>query len=256
MVANISRSMIGLMTSRQDTTPPRLLVSVRNVEEAREIRRSPCAIVDVKEPANGPLGRANASVQQEVAEVCSGSIVSFALGEVAEWCPEPVPAATYLKLGLAGLGGEPGWMERWLQVRNEVVTSAKARWVAVSYADHAKAVAPPPIEVLEAAIHTDCVVFLLDTFDKSADSLFDCLSVSELVQLRARAETAGILFAIAGQLRVHHAESIAEVRPDIVGIRGAACACQNRESRIRASAVARFATAIGSSPSQAPSRCA
>ena len=236
------------MTSVPISKAPRLLVSVRSLAEAVRIRNSSCAIVDVKEPANGPLGRASLPVQVAVAESCRGQKVSLALGEVVDWQNVEIPPVNYLKLGLAGLGSDPKWRDRWLDVRAEADTSIQqaATWVAVGYADHERADAPAPRDILEAAVESECGVLLLDTFDKSAGrSLFDRLTVSELIELRSATTNSGLSFAIAGQLRSHHLDLISNVAPDIVGIRGAACVGNARQNEISSRALEQFADAIG-----------
>ena len=76
---------------------PRLLVSVRDADEALSAIRGGADIVDVKEPANGSLGRASLENLTAVAKCIghatvdtSGAVsdalpLSFALGEVDEW---------------------------------------------------------------------------------------------------------------------------------------------------------------------------
>jgi len=76
---------------------PRLLVSVRNAEEALLAIRGGAHIVDVKEPVNGSLGRASLENLAAVAKCLTVSIadsgragdepvpLSIALGEVEEW---------------------------------------------------------------------------------------------------------------------------------------------------------------------------
>ncbi len=235
------------MTSLPISKVPRLLVSVRSLSEASRIRNSACAIVDVKEPGNGPLGRASFAVQDAVAGACRGRQVSLALGEVVDWQAADVPAVDYLKLGLAGLRSDSKWSHRWLDVRAGVDSSTHraATWVAVSYADHERADAPTPADILEAAAESDCGVLLLDTFDKSAGrNLFECLTVPELIKLRSATVAAGLSFAIAGQLRSHHADLLSEVAPDIVGIRGAACLGEARKNEISIEALEQFARSV------------
>ena len=50
---------------------PRLLVSVRNEQEAKAAIDGGCDIVDIKEPQNGSLGRASFDVIQKVAASCA-----------------------------------------------------------------------------------------------------------------------------------------------------------------------------------------
>lgn len=225
---------------------PRLLVSVRNAVEARALLGSGCAIVDVKEPNNGALGMADAATIAEIAGCVSPDCrMSVALGEVNEFqdcgtIPAPV---SYLKLGLAGLNRFDDWQRRWLDVRESAETRCRGAvdWVAVMYADHAAAESPVPDAVVDAAIATGCRVVLVDTFKKRAgSSLFDSLSITELVELKRRSQAAGLEFAIAGQLRVEHGSAIMDIEPDIVGIRGAACLQADRRSEIDQARVSAF----------------
>ncbi len=86
----------------------RLLVSVRSAEEARAAVRGGAAIIDVKEPARGPLGRADAVVWSQVRAVVPAAIpVSIALGELSECSVDDQPffnGISYRKVGLAGAG--------------------------------------------------------------------------------------------------------------------------------------------------------
>lgn len=225
---------------------PKLLVSVRSATEAKSLVGSACDIVDVKEPSRGPLGMADRDVIAAIAEVLpKDQVLSVALGEVFDQREAfDVPKrVSFLKLGLSELS-DSDWAGRWLDARSKA-QSIFASWVAVAYADHSEAGSPSPRSVFEAGVESDCGVFLIDTFAKRpGESVFDVLSVSELQELRDEAVSAGIQFALAGQLRARHAEKILEVAPDIVGIRGAACRASNRQSEIDRVLVDKFAAAI------------
>ena len=67
-----------------------LLVSVRSVQEARAASEGGCAVLDVKEPAHGPLGMADPAVIGEAVECgrAAGVATSMALGEVVDWTDE------------------------------------------------------------------------------------------------------------------------------------------------------------------------
>lgn len=225
---------------------PHLLVSVRSATEAIALRDSGVRIIDVKEPDRGPLGKADPLSINEIADVLPLDCqMSVALGEASEFdaadkLPERVQ---YLKLGLAGLGDDPGWQQCWLDARVQAggCMGKRAAWVAVIYADFETARAPEPEAIVDAAINTGCAVVLVDTFEKRPRTdLFESLSVGDLARLRVRTNHAGMVFAIAGQLRTNHAESIRAVEPNIVGIRGAACRWNDRKSIIDPNAVAEF----------------
>ena len=88
-----------------------LLVSVRSAAEAVVALEAGTDLLDVKEPARGPLGRADPEVMAEVARCAGGSVpVSVALGELrdADEVPRLPQSIAYAKLGLAGCGRPPG----------------------------------------------------------------------------------------------------------------------------------------------------
>ncbi|MFK7819183.1 MAG: (5-formylfuran-3-yl)methyl phosphate synthase [Planctomycetaceae bacterium] len=229
---------------------PSLLVSVRNAREANALRGSTCAIVDVKEPSRGALGMADRTEIHDISKaICEHQTMSVALGEVSDQgdCPALPQRVSFAKLGMSGLIGTD-WKERWLSSRDRLANQSIS-WVAVIYADHKAARSPDPEAVVEAAAQTGCAVVLADTFAKSpGTSVFDSMSVLELASLRDQTNAAGMQFALAGQLRVHHASQIAEVAPDIVGIRGAACRAGDRQSELDAALVDEFAAAIATNP--------
>ena len=66
-------------------THPRLLVSVRDAAEAAAALAGGAALIDVKEPARGSLGRADAATIAAVVAAVGGRVpVSVALGELRE----------------------------------------------------------------------------------------------------------------------------------------------------------------------------
>ncbi len=142
-----------------------LLVSVRSAAEALAALEGGAAIIDVKEPDRGALGRADPAVWAAVrAAVPSAVPVSVALGELAEGSPPAVSwtGIAYRKLGLAGAGS--GWEALWASYRCAAGTGPG--WIAVAYADWEQAAAPSPDAVLAAALAAGCRGILLDTWDK------------------------------------------------------------------------------------------
>lgn len=239
---------------------PRLLVSVRNVAELDAAIEGGVDIVDVKEPANGPLGRADGAVidaiharYRELGPQADSPPqgLSVALGEVQDYTGDsPVirlPAAVnWAKLGLSGLASQPDWVSEWLRCRQHIDAAAgrPLQWIAVAYADAAMANAPAIDDVLAAATATGCAGLLIDTFDKSSGGLLEWLSVERLTQLSFAAQSQGLLFAVAGKVAAVELPLLTAIRPSVVAVRSAVCSGQNRQQDVTAAGVWTFRSQI------------
>jgi (5-formylfuran-3-yl)methyl phosphate synthase len=228
----------------QELNLPGLLVSVRSAAEASAAVECGASIIDIKEPANGPLGMADVSVWTAVRRVVPRAIpVSVALGEVADLDLEKLSGhdwsgISYRKIGLAGSGSD--WAARWEQGRDRLPGPS---WVAVAYADWRQADAPEPGEVIEVALRVpDCVGLLVDTWDKSRREPLDVSWASTLPRVQA----AGKLVVLAGGLDSAAITSHASLRPDLFAVRGAACVGGDRHAAIDPDRVASLARLVAS----------
>jgi len=239
-----------------------LLVSVRDAAEAQAAVRGGASIIDVKEPNHGPLGFAGIQCVREVLRsVKESAPVSVALGEATDWLSDnatscsplhgernggQIGGPTFTKLGLSGLR-QDDWQEQWVAARracDSIFAHGCNSWVAVAYADFEEADCPSPERVLEAAINSDCRVFLIDTFNKSSVGTLECLGAHELSRLRQIATSHNLLFALAGQLKAPELSAARLVNPDIVAVRGAVCSQQNRRASVQQQCVAEFVAAM------------
>jgi len=244
---------------------PGLLVSVRSADEARAAVEGGAAVVDVKEPDRGPLGRADAATWRAVRAVVPLSIpVSVALGELRDHDGDAGDLAgiAYCKLGLAGAGA--GWVGAWAEarrqgnakVRRATIDRARdhppgPRWVAVAYADWTLADSPGPDAVLAAALDApDCAGVLVDTWDKSRPSPLEA-SPAWLDRV-ALVRRSGRFVALAGGLDLAAIARLAPLAPDLFAVRGAACAGSDRRARVDPARVAELARAAASCPIDRP----
>ena len=227
--------------------PPQLLVSVRSPQEALDALEGGAGILDIKEPANGPLGMASLEDLYLIcatAKATSPVAISAALGEVLQWQHAPLPPLPphlqYAKLGLAGLATEPHWRLLWQQLRAEfdLLRGQPLDWVAVAYADAGHARSPSVREVLEAAVEGDCRAFLIDTFDKSSGRLVDLIPAPELAAIVSLAHNNEVAVAFAGRVNANDLPQLLSTQPDVIAVRGAACESGIRESAISTAAVA------------------
>lgn len=246
--------------------PPKLLVSVRDPVEAQAALVGGCDVLDIKEPAAGALGRATWNVMADIARTAHAQSpqcrISAALGELADWTDASSPPSgdqrtacsmlSYVKLGLAQMGGRESLAQRFAAVADSInqTASPQLSWVAVVYADWQLAEAPAPqsvltlIDSLRADRGLEFGGVLVDTFTKSERRLFDFVSHTELSDWRQAAHERGLLFAIAGRLRTSDLPRALVIKPDIIAVRSAVCGLGDRMNAVTESAVTAFQTAL------------
>ena len=116
----------------------RLLVSVRDVDEADLALQAGVDLIDLKEPHRGAPGAVAPEIVRAAVELVDGRLpTSAALGELTDWHPgvaAALPAGlNFAKLGLAGCAEFADWPQHW-----EAALAQLPTWVgsvAVVYAD-------------------------------------------------------------------------------------------------------------------------
>lgn len=222
---------------------PGLLISVRSADEARLALQGGAALIDVKEPARGPLGRADdAQIAAVVAAVAGRVPVSAALGELLERGELPPGAREldFVKWGLAGCASQD-----WPRLLRQQGPGA----VIVAYADAHLAGAPGVDDVLAFAASRPwpAAVMLIDTFDKtSRRTLLDWLPLEKLTVIIGDCRAAGVRLALAGSLGRDEVRRLAPLGPDWIGVRGAVCVESQRQARLEAERVAELCRLIES----------
>lgn len=228
-----------------------LLVSVRDAVEAAEAVAGGAAIVDVKEPLNGPLGAASARVAADVAAAVDGRARwTLACGELARGAdavavvhralaalPRGVDLPAAAKAGPAGLG-TTAWRGGFAGFAAALPSDVEA--IAVAYADWRKAAAPAPLEIVAAAADAGCRTLLIDTFDKSATGV---VADADLPAWIAAARAKGMAVAVAGRLEQADVPRVIACGADVVAVRSAACR-GGRLGRVDRLLVAALAAAI------------
>lgn len=239
--------------------PQGLLVSVRDAAEAELAVTAGAAIIDVKEPAHGPLGRADvAVVAAVVAQVAGRAPVTLAGGELAAGpgliiahlasvrglLPAGVPSPTAVKAGPAGLTAD-AWRRSFAQLRDGLPSGVEA--VAVAYADWQRAGSSAPEEMIKAAAPAGAVTVLIDTFDKQGPGLLETISTDSLAHWNTVATAAGLTLAVAGRLTPAGVAAAFGAGVPVVGVRSAACD-GGREGRVAARRVRELVTLCQRSP--------
>ena len=224
------------MSRSSDVLPTRgrwsgLLVSVRDADEAAAAVAGGAAIIDVKDPARGPLGAAHAAAAAAVASTVAGRTAwTMACGELATTAaarcvgdavaalPPGVAAPAAAKAGPSGLR-LPDWQRGFEGFATALPAGVEP--VAVAYADWMAAASPAPAEIIAAAARSGCRTLLIDTYDKSSAGVVE--AAPDLAVWIGRAREAGMAVAVAGRLTHADIGRVAMLGADVIAVRSAVC---------------------------------
>jgi uncharacterized protein (UPF0264 family) len=208
----------------------RMLVSVRDVAEALSAAAAGADFIDLKEPRAGALGglalptlRAVVAALREVMAASSAQGAAPAISAtIGDWPMAQCDAIIAQVHAVAECGVD--------YVKVGIENDADAPEVLRALAACGRAVVPVFIadRGVDAYLRTlACALpfpaLMLDTADKQAGSLFDCMDDAALRRFVRQARRAGRLVGLAGALRIEHLPQLKRLAPDFAGFRSAVC---------------------------------
>lgn len=235
-----------------------LLVSVRDADEACAALAGGAEIIDAKEPARGALGAVTPSALRAIqGAVDDARPLSAALGDALEHAALEDTVRHAAELGLAYVKiGFRGVREHALAtellataVRGAHAAGTGTKVIAVAYADAKHVASLEPEAILEVAASSGARGVLLDTACKEGGGLLTLMDASVIARWVHTAHDAGMVAALAGQLRADDVGVIRALGADVAGVRGAACD-GGRDGRISAARVRLLADAVHAEPSE------
>lgn len=211
-----------------------VLISPESYEEAMSILDVDLDIMDVKNVKEGSLGAQFPWNTKRVVEQTKprGIKTSATLGDLPFKPGTAALAAlgaatagvTYIKAGLHGLNRQDQAFEMMDAVRQAVrMVDKDAYIVASGYADWRRFGGLRPDDLVRAAKDAQCDVVMVDTAIKDGKNLFDNMSVDEIKEFVNAAHEAKMVVALAGSIKIEHAEVLFDINPDLIGVRGAVC---------------------------------
>jgi uncharacterized protein (UPF0264 family) len=190
-------------------------------------------IVDLKEPARGPLAPTDRDLWQSIAKSwpergpnAHAPLLSAALGESDEAVERAgqLPARfAFAKAGPSACRTTSQLVQLWAQLRESL--DSRVELVAVAYADWRGAECPPPQAIFELAAECGMTHCLLDTWKKDGVSSLQILGESELRTLDQTASHLRLRWILAGSIRVADLRSraVLNASPYGFGVRGDVC---------------------------------
>lgn len=239
--------------------PPRLLVSVRNLEEAMSAQAGGADIIDIKEPAQGSLGMAPIDVIASIIREFGSTIpMTAALGELADNATAPVASASQLvglwivKVGTAHIDQPSHAFDRFRQWSDSLEGTTSL--IPAIYADHQRCGGIDPMTGLEWAHQVGSPAILIDTFIKDGRRLTEAMDHTQLRDIASACRARGILLALAGSLRDEEIDALADIEPAIWAVRGAVCHEGNRRGSVSTERVRSLAQQIQGRSTAKPAR--
>ncbi|CDY78616.1 duf556 family protein [Caballeronia glathei] len=201
----------------------RLLISVRDLDEAREAAAAGAALIDLKEPRAGALGALPAarveSIVRELRAVHPGVPVSATIGDL----PPGNHAAIEHHAGLIGRcgvdyvkAGVPPGPHAFETLRR--MRALRSNMVPVLLADDGL-----DLSVVEYACALGFTAIMADTARKKSGNLFHCVSLAVLDRMVQIARAHEVMAGLAGALRLPDLPRLRALRPDFAGFRTAVC---------------------------------
>ena len=197
------------------------LASVRDVTEAEIALSASADIVDLKEPANGSLGAVDRAASAAILSALAGRIATSATIGDLPMQPAAMESAVlerasfgvdYVKIGLFADGDPKACLD------GLCAHAASIKLIVVLFADR-----PPSFDAVAAAARIGAAGIMLDTAGKGSGSLLDHLTLGEVARFVARGKAQGLAVGLAGSLRAAQVPALLDLKPDVLGFRGALC---------------------------------
>jgi (5-formylfuran-3-yl)methyl phosphate synthase len=206
----------------QASSPPRLLVSVRDPAEAEVARLAGADLIDAKDPERGALGALDPGTVREIVARVSGGAATSAVAEPTcdgvaamaatgvDWVKTGLDAARRRDVALADLAA-----------------LAPGRLIAVLFAEDG-----PAAEFVDGLAAAGFAGAMIDTAGKRGARLPDLAAPEDLAAFTAACRARGLMSGLAGSLRTIDIAGLAAHRPDYLGFRGGLCRDFDRRNGI------------------------
>lgn len=218
-----------------------LLVSVVNLDEAKEAIKGKADILDIKNPKEGSLGANFPWIIKQISEYSQDMIISTTVGDVT-YKPGTVSLASlgcavsgsnYIKVGLFGTKN----YDEAKEVMDAVVKTVKEydsniTVVACGYADSYNIDSVSSDLIPKVAHDSGCDVAMLDTYVKDGRRLTDYLDKTQLAEFTETSHNYNLKVALAGSVNKEDMSLLKSISCDIVGVRGCVCTDGDRNNGV------------------------
>lgn len=211
----------------------RLLVSPRDIDEAKSAMEGGADIIDVKNPKEGSLGANFPWIIKEIRKIVPKDIpLSAAIGD---FCFKPGTAslaalgaatcgADYIKTGLYGIKSKDEAIEMVYSVSRSIKDYDHDKKVVIAaYSDFERIGSVSPMLLPKICMGYDVDVVMIDTAIKDGRSTLEFMTIDSIKAFIKDSHSSGFEVAIAGSLNMDDIKKLILLNPDIIGVRGIVC---------------------------------
>jgi uncharacterized protein (UPF0264 family) len=208
-----------------------LLISVTSIEEAQIALENGADIIDLKDPSAGALGALPLQKIQAIAIYVNGKRpMSATIGDLPM---QPILllqhvlqlASTkidFIKIGFFEAKDYQPSLDALKQA-----TQAGVKLIAILFAEYQY-----PNSLIAAIQKAGFSGVMLDTMQKNGATFLDYYSEDDIHHFAENVFKHGLLFGLAGSLRLQHVTSVKKINPTYVGFRGGVCIENHRASSL------------------------
>ena len=221
----------------------KLLISPKNIKEARLTVDGKADYIDCKNPKEGSLGANFPWIIKGMKELIpkkSNQLLSATIGDFP-YLPgsaslaalgAAVSGADIIKVGLKGPNDEREGVDMMKNVVKAVKSyNENILIVAAGYADQKRIhFSPEFLTIPPIASKSGADIAMLDTYIKDGKGLFDYLDKEQLLEFKEKAHNLGLKVALAGNLLLKDINKIRNIAPDIIGVRSVVCENYDRDN--------------------------
>ena len=218
---------------------PRLLVSVRDADEALAAALAGADLVDAKDPERGALGALPVgTVRSLVARVAGRAVTSAVAGEPEEDADLAPPVAAMAATGVdyVKVAVRAGFSDAAL---TEAAAAAPGRLIGVLFAEH-----PPATDLVARLRRAGFVGAMIDTATKDGRRLPDLLPAPTLAAFTRTCRDHGLVSGLAGSLALADIAPLAALGAHYLGFRGGLCRDSDRTRGLDPARVAEAVKAL------------
>ena len=207
-----------------------LLISVKNLDEAKMAFAAGVDIIDLKNPNDGALGSLDLTVTREIVQQVNGqAVVSATVGELhasIQALVTDIQLRADIGIDIVKIAVSELFMQERFFDEITRLTKAGIQLVAVFFADEGIC-----LDVLPKLKNTGFYGAMLDTRDKRKN-LLQVQSVEALDLFTQQCHYFQLKSGLAGSLQPQHIDLLNELNPTYLGFRGGVCENAQRKSNL------------------------